>query len=48
MKRDDVYAKDVIARKAEKARIKQIKKMTKNHLFIFVELLQLIHDFEVE
>jgi hypothetical protein len=22
--------------------------MTKNHLFIFVELLQLIHDLEVE
>ncbi len=48
MKRNDVHAKDVIARKTEKARIKQIKKMTKNHLFISVELLQLIHDLEVE
>jgi hypothetical protein len=48
MKRDDVHAKDVIARKTKKARIKQIKEMTKNHLFIFVELLQFIHDLEVE
>jgi hypothetical protein len=48
MKRDDVHAKGVAARKAEKARIKQIKEMTKNHLFISVELLQLIHDPEVE
>jgi hypothetical protein len=48
MKRDDVHAKNVIARKIEKARIKQIKEMTKSRLFIFVELLQLIHDFEVE
>ncbi len=48
IKRDDVHAKDVVARKTEKARIKQIKKMTKNHLFISVELLQLIHDLEVE
>jgi hypothetical protein len=48
MKRNDVHAKNVIAQKAEKARIKQIKKMTKNYLFISVELLQLIHDFEVE
>jgi hypothetical protein len=48
MKRDDVHAKDVIARKTEKARIKQIKEMTKNRLFISVEYLQLIHDSEVE
>jgi hypothetical protein len=40
--------KDVAARKAEKARIKQIKEMTKNCLFISVELLQLIHDLEIE
>ncbi len=32
----------------DKARIKQIKKMTKNHLFISVELLQFIHDLEIE
>jgi hypothetical protein len=48
MKRDDMHTKNVTARKIEKARIKQIKKMTKNHLFIFVELLQFIHDFEIE
>ncbi len=48
MKRDEMHTKDVAARKAEKARIKQIKERTKNHLFIFVELLQLIHDLEIE
>jgi hypothetical protein len=48
MKRDEVHAKDVIARKIEKARIKQIKEMTKSRLFISVELLQLIDDSEVE
>ncbi len=48
MKRDEMHTKDVTARKAEKARIKQIKEMTKNHLFISVELLQLIHDLEIE
>jgi hypothetical protein len=48
MKRDEIHAKDVTARKVEKVRIKQIKEMTKNHLFISVELLQLIHDFEIE
>jgi hypothetical protein len=48
MKRDEMHTKDVAARKAEKARIKQIKEMTKNHLFISVELLQFIHDFEIE
>jgi hypothetical protein len=30
------------------ARIKQVKEMTKSRFFISVELLQLIHDFEVE
>jgi hypothetical protein len=48
MKRDKMHTKDVTARKVEKARIKQVKEMTKNHLFIFVELLQLIHDLEIE
>jgi hypothetical protein len=48
MKRDKMHTKDVITRKTEKARIKQIKEMTKNHLFIFVELLQLIDDLEIE
>jgi hypothetical protein len=48
MKRDEMHTKGVAARKVEKARIRQVKEMTKNHLFISVELLQLIHDFEVE
>ncbi len=48
MKRDEMHTKDVAARKVEKARIRQVKEITKNHLFISVELLQLIHDFEVE
>ncbi len=48
MKRDEMHTKDVAARKVEKARIKQVKEMTKNHLFISVELLQLIHDLETE
>jgi hypothetical protein len=48
MKRDEMHTKDVAARKAEKARIKQVKEMTKNYLFIFVELLQFIHDLETE
>jgi hypothetical protein len=48
MERDDVHIKGVAARKAEKARIKQVKEMTKDHLFISVELLQSIHDPEAE
>jgi hypothetical protein len=48
IKRDEMHTKNVIARKVEKTRIKQIKEMTKNHLFISVELLQFIHDFEIE
>ncbi len=43
-----MHTKDVTARKVEKARIKQIKEITKNHLFIFVELLQFIYDLEIE
>jgi hypothetical protein len=48
MKRDEMHTKDVTARKVEKARIKQIKEMTKNHLLLSVELLQPIHDLEIE
>jgi hypothetical protein len=47
MKRDEVHIKDVAARKAEKTRIKQMKEMTKNRLFISVDLLQLIADLEI-
>ncbi len=48
MKRDEMHIKGIAARKAEKSRIKQVKEMTKNHLFISVDLLQPIHDPEVE
>jgi hypothetical protein len=48
IKQDKVHTKDVAARKVKKTRLKQIKKMMKNHLFTFVELLQLIHDLEIE
>jgi hypothetical protein len=48
MERDEMHTKGVAARKAEKARIKQVKEMTKNQLFISVELLQPIHDLEAE
>jgi hypothetical protein len=48
MKRDSVHAKEVAACKAEKSRNKQIKEMTKRRHLISVELLQLIHDPEVE
>ncbi len=47
MKRDEMHTKNVTAQKAKKARIKQIKKITKNRLFIFVELMQLIADLEI-
>jgi hypothetical protein len=43
-----MHTKNVTARKVEKARIRQVKEMTKNHFFISVELLQLIHDLDIE
>jgi hypothetical protein len=48
MKLDEMHTKDVAVRKAEKARIKQVKEMTKSYFFISVELLQFIHDHEIE
>jgi hypothetical protein len=48
MKRDDMYAKEVIARKDEKARIKQIKKMKKQNVFIFMKLMISIADPEAK
>ncbi len=48
MKRDNMHTKRITARKVEKTRIKQIKEMIKNHLFIFVKLLQSILDLEIE
>ncbi len=43
-----MHAKEVIARKNEKARIKQIKKMKKQEVFISTELMTPISDPEAE
>jgi hypothetical protein len=48
MKRDEMHAKGVIARKNEKARIKQIKKMKKQGVFISTELMISIADSEAK
>ncbi len=48
MKRNEMHAKEVIARKDEKARIKQIKKMKKQNVFIFMKLMISIADLEAK
>jgi hypothetical protein len=48
MKRDEMHAKEIIARKNEKARIKQIKKMKKQSVFISMELMTPNADPEAE
>jgi hypothetical protein len=48
MKRDEMHAKEVIARKNEKTRIKQIKKMKKQSVFIFTKLMIFIADLEAK
>jgi 1,4-dihydroxy-2-naphthoate octaprenyltransferase len=48
MKRDEMHAKEIIARKNEKARIKQIKKMKKQNVFISMKLMISIADLEAE
>jgi hypothetical protein len=48
MKRDEMHAKGVLARKNEKARLKQIKDMTKRGIFIFVEMMTPISNSETE
>ncbi len=48
MKRDEMHAKEIIARKNEKARIKQIKKMKKQKVFIFTKLMIFIADLETK
>ncbi len=48
MRRDEMHAKGVIARKNEKARIKQIKEMKKQDVFIPTELMTPISDPEAE
>ncbi len=48
IKRNEMHAKEVIARKDEKTRIKQIKKMKKQSVFIFMKLMIFIFDFEAK
>jgi hypothetical protein len=48
MKRDEMHAKKIIARKNEKARIKQIKKMKKQSVFISTKLMIFIANFEAK
>jgi hypothetical protein len=48
MKRDEMHAKEVAARRVEKARIKQLKELQKNINIISDEMFQSIPDFEVE
>ena len=48
MKRNEMHVKRVIARKQEKFRIKQVKKLKKQQAFISIEMLQSIADSEAE
>ncbi len=48
MKRNKMHAKEVIARKNEKTRIKQIKKMKKQNVFIFMKLIIFIANLETK
>jgi hypothetical protein len=48
MKKDEMHAKEIIARKNEKARIKQIKKMKKQSVFIFMKLMISIANLEAK
>ncbi len=43
-----MHAKEIIARKNEKARIKQIKKMKKQNVFISMKLMISIADSEAK
>ena len=48
MKRNDIHAKNVIARKNEKIWIKRVKKLIKQNFSVFIEDLVVINDSEVE
>jgi hypothetical protein len=48
MKKNEMHAKEIIARKNEKARIKQIKKMKKQNVFISTKLMISIANFEAK
>ena len=47
MKKNDLHIKKIAVRKTEKTRVKQIKKMMKNYVFISSKLLIFIHDSEI-
>ncbi len=46
MKRDEMHAKEVAARRIKKARIKQLKELQKNINIILDEMFQSISDLE--
>jgi hypothetical protein len=48
IERDEMHAKGVLTRKNEKARLRQIKEMTKRGIFILVEMMTPISDPETE
>ncbi len=48
MKRDEMHAKKIAARRVEKARIKQLKELQKNINIISDEMFQSISDLEIE
>ncbi len=48
MKRDEMHAKEVLTRKNEKTRLKQIKEMTKRNIFTFVEMMTSISNPKTE
>jgi hypothetical protein len=48
MERDEVHAKGIAARRAERARIKQLKELQKNINIISDEMFQPISDLEAE
>jgi hypothetical protein len=48
MKRNEMHAKEIIARKNEKAQIKQIKKMKKQNVFISTKLMISIANLEAK
>jgi hypothetical protein len=48
MKKNEMHAKEIIARKNKKARIKQIKKMKKQNVFIFTKLMIFIANLETK
>jgi hypothetical protein len=48
MKRDEMHAKEIAARRIKRARIKQLKELQKNINIISDEMFQSIFDLEIE